>query len=214
MRVLVTVGTTRFDALIDAILSPPFLHTASAVGVERLTVQHGHSPITGASVSGGPQVDCLPFIPDIDQVIAKADIVIGHCGSGTILDALRGPIFPIEATRITGKARPRLILVPNPSLMDNHQQELARQMHALGAAVISSPADLCTALRQCLQTPPVPLPPPNVQALNDAVVSLLEGRERKGAPPAPKSIGSSATRHSVGSGSGPAPGAPGWEAER
>jgi len=45
-------------------------------------------------------------------------------GSGTILDVLR-------------KGKP-LIIVPNPTLLDNHQEDMAHAMEALGHAKVST----------------------------------------------------------------------------
>lgn len=58
-------------------------------------------------------VELIDFVDDINTQIEAADVVVAHAGSGTILETLRLP-HP-----------PRLILVPNTSLMDNHQAELA-----------------------------------------------------------------------------------------
>lgn len=54
--------------------------------------------------------------------LEAADIVIAHAGSGTILETLRLP------------RPPRLILVPNTTLMDNHQAELSEAIAAGGWA--------------------------------------------------------------------------------
>lgn len=164
-----TVGTTRFDALIDKILSPEFIQAALGNGIKKVIIQHGKSPTT-INDCALLQVECFEFLPDIDRWIADADVVIGHCGSGTILDVLRGPIFPEEGA---DRIRPKLILVPNPSLMDNHQQELAHQMQSLKAAITSKVSNLPDALYQSLQTTATPLPPPNTQAFNRIVSCLI-----------------------------------------
>lgn len=170
MKLLVTVGTTRFDALIDKVLSPEFRQAALENGIKTVTIQHGKSPVKIDDYAL-LKVECFEFLPNIDRWITDADVVIGHCGSGTILDVLRGPIFPEEEE--ADRVRPKLILVPNPSLMDNHQQELAHQMHSLRAATISKVSNLPDALSQSLQTTLTPLPPPNAQALNQIVTFLI-----------------------------------------
>ncbi|PWN27093.1 hypothetical protein BDZ90DRAFT_232652 [Jaminaea rosea] len=58
-------------------------------------------------------IELIDFLPDLCSHLSSADIVISHAGSGTILETLRLPIPP------------RLIVVPNTTLMDNHQVELA-----------------------------------------------------------------------------------------
>ena len=40
-RVFVTVGTTRFDALVEAVLAPEVLDSLEALGYGALTVQYG-----------------------------------------------------------------------------------------------------------------------------------------------------------------------------
>lgn len=59
-------------------------------------------------------IELIDFVPDLRPHLSASDIVISHAGSGTILETLRLPA-----------PTPRLIVVPNTTLMDNHQVELA-----------------------------------------------------------------------------------------
>ncbi len=54
----------------------------------------------------------------------RAVTVVRGPGSGTILDVMR-----------RGKA---LIIVPNPTLLDNHQEDMAHAMGTLGHAKVST----------------------------------------------------------------------------
>lgn len=143
--VFVTVGSTQFDALIKGVLSPPFiaqLRTACrrcAVRA-RLIVQYGQSALqmplgaSAASLHGTPCVHApggdvdlylfaytrafSTFLRDAHLVIAHAGTCVAAqarltAGAGTILETLRT------------EPPPRLLVVPNTSLMDNHQRELA-----------------------------------------------------------------------------------------
>ncbi|XP_053735588.1 UDP-N-acetylglucosamine transferase subunit ALG13 homolog isoform X2 [Synchiropus splendidus] len=101
--VFVTVGTTRFDELIEHITSP------KAVDV-------GKGSILPESRSVGQiQLEAFRFKDSIAGDIATADLVISHAGAGSCLEALGA-----------GKS---LLVVVNDTLMDNHQLELARQLH-------------------------------------------------------------------------------------
>ena len=65
------------------------------------------------------------------------DADLGHEGSGSVLDALRLAV--------------PLVVVPNPSLLDNHQEELAEEMARQGYAIhghlesVLSLSSLCCA---------------------------------------------------------------------
>ncbi|CAO1636087.1 unnamed protein product [Sympodiomycopsis kandeliae] len=58
-------------------------------------------------------VNLFNYLPTLKSHIQSSDIVISHAGSGSLLDTLRIPNPPL------------LILVPNATLLDNHQIELA-----------------------------------------------------------------------------------------
>lgn len=61
-------------------------------------------------------VEWFPIKSSISEYIRQAELVIGHAGAGTILETLR--------------SRTKLLVVTNPSLMDDHQTEIADAMVA------------------------------------------------------------------------------------
>ena len=52
-RLFVTVGTTRFDALIRMVLSEEFAAVASEVGIGTVTCQIGDSDVSGVAALDG-----------------------------------------------------------------------------------------------------------------------------------------------------------------
>jgi beta-1,4-N-acetylglucosaminyltransferase len=125
-RLLVTVGTTRFDALIEVIFGEPVVEALRASGYTQWRVQHGASPLPNPMPSS-VHVEAFPYRPDLRGDFEWADLVVGHAGAGTVLDVLRGE---------KGK---RLIVVTNDLLMDGHQSELATQLSAMGICQAASP---------------------------------------------------------------------------
>ncbi|KAF3932027.1 hypothetical protein ABW20_dc0104092 [Dactylellina cionopaga] len=125
-KVFVTVGTTSFDQLITAVLKPPVISLLQSQGYTSIRVQYGPAVelyqscytsdlentlaksemgISGFAYADGEQ---------ITEEIKTAELIISHAGSGTILESLR--------------YQKRIIVIPNGSLMDNHQAELADEM--------------------------------------------------------------------------------------
>ncbi|SPP80598.1 UDP-N-acetylglucosamine transferase subunit ALG13 homolog [Drosophila guanche] len=117
--VYVTVGTTKFDALIEAITSESVLKVLQSRECRKLILQHGNSEPKSAEESRliseqyGIQLEQYTFRPNIEDIKA-ADLIIGHAGAGTCMDILTN-----------GKVG---LIVVNDELMDNHQQELAMQL--------------------------------------------------------------------------------------
>uniref|UniRef100_A0A3Q0RQW9 UDP-N-acetylglucosamine transferase subunit ALG13 n=1 Tax=Amphilophus citrinellus TaxID=61819 RepID=A0A3Q0RQW9_AMPCI len=106
--VFATVGTTSFDELIESALK--------ARGYERLVLQVGRGSVFPAAASC-PHItlEAFRFKDSIAEDIKQADLVISHAGAGSCLEAL-------------GAGKPLLVVV-NDKLMDNHQLELAKQLH-------------------------------------------------------------------------------------
>ena len=110
--VFVTVGTTKFESLIQQIDSEPFgrwLHDQNPeMGV---VVQRG----AGVFEPKSPWIrECYSFKPSLASDMEGASLVITHAGSGSVLECL--------------KLHKRTCAVANTDLMDNHQIELAKEL--------------------------------------------------------------------------------------
>lgn len=125
-NLLVTVGTTSFDQLIDAILNEIVLKSLLKAGYMNIRLQIGSAPEyikakarLASSTLSHITIEVFDYKPSLESDIEWADLVIGHAGAGTILDVLRGPV--------SGKGkldRPALLIVSNDTLMNQHQSEL------------------------------------------------------------------------------------------
>ncbi|KAJ8078683.1 N-acetylglucosaminyldiphosphodolichol N-acetylglucosaminyltransferase catalytic subunit alg13 [Marasmius tenuissimus] len=144
MRAFVTVGSTRFDTLVACVFTPSVLSSLRDKGYKEIVIQCGNSNFELAgllnesdrfsSESCGIQIECWRYKPTLSEEFEQADLVISHAGSGTILDVLR-----------LGKP---LIVVPNSTLLDNHQQELAAALEEMNHLRISRISDLAKTIEQ------------------------------------------------------------------
>lgn len=136
--VFVTVGTTKFDALIRAVDQQAFADVLVAAGYTRLVMQIGRADYTprrllppnsrAARLHSGLAVEYFDFAPSLAEHLGTAALVISHAGSGSIFEALR--------------LRRPLVVVPNPLLMDNHQAELATKLERMGHLYAATPQNL------------------------------------------------------------------------
>lgn len=174
-NVLVTVGTTRFDDLVSVIFSREFQKAAENIRVTEIVLQYGQSNLPSKTLDH-IHLSTYPYIfKEMPEYIKAADIIISHCGSGTALDVIRGPIFQSEhPTPTTQRPPPRLILVPNPTLMDNHQNELAEELGKLGCAQVASIQNLPIILGDVTLHSFTTLEKPNNNALHSIINSLLK----------------------------------------
>ena len=135
MSVFVTVGTTKFDALVSAVDNARCRALLRRLGHESMTVQIGHGSVVPreSNVSAAtPSLRHFRHEPSLAPHIAAASLVISHGGAGTIMEVLR--------------ARKPLIVVVNDKLMGNHQTELAEALQQRGHLVVTSPDSLLKTL--------------------------------------------------------------------
>ena len=87
MQAFVTVGSTKFDGLIEAIASEDFLTRLSAGGYTRLVVQYGNSKLRRPfqnETSQGVEVITWPFKPNLSEEYLAADLIISHAGPHSV----------------------------------------------------------------------------------------------------------------------------------
>ncbi|GKT90537.1 glycosyltransferase family 28 domain-containing protein [Colletotrichum tofieldiae] len=149
---LVTVGATaRFTQLLTEVLSPTFLDFIAENRYTHLTLQCGKDYEHFSRQVLPPLLDrhqrleitAFDFVDDLTVEMTKcraqpgvreAGVVICHAGTGTILDGMRVSV--------------PLVVVPNPTLKDNHQVELAEEIQRQGYGIWGRLADLSWALEQ------------------------------------------------------------------
>jgi beta-1,4-N-acetylglucosaminyltransferase len=127
--IFVTVGTTRFDLLIQMITQPTALAWMKSNGYTDLVIQYGKGdkPVLPEK----PPIRCQAygFQSSLEADMTEADLIISHAGAGTVMEALR--------------LKKRMVLVINTLLMNNHQTELAGAMAKRGHLfVVEKPLDL------------------------------------------------------------------------
>ncbi|GAB56990.1 hypothetical protein GPUN_2876 [Glaciecola punicea ACAM 611] len=110
IKVLVSLGTTRFDGLIS------FFDVASD-NIELLF----QCPKNGMQPKHWPAID---FIDDFKSKVNDYDLVITHCGAGNVYSLLERKI--------------KLCVVPNLERSDKHQLELAEYLTQNGLAYVLS----------------------------------------------------------------------------
>ncbi|XP_054551579.1 putative bifunctional UDP-N-acetylglucosamine transferase and deubiquitinase ALG13 isoform X4 [Talpa occidentalis] len=117
--VFVTVGTTSFDDLIARISAHDSLQIIQSLGYNRLVLQIGRGNVVPESFSTESfTLDVYRYKDSLKEDIQKADLVISHAGAGSCLETLEN--------------RKPLVVVINEKLMNNHQLELAKQLHKDG----------------------------------------------------------------------------------
>ncbi|XP_062512304.1 UDP-N-acetylglucosamine transferase subunit ALG13 homolog [Corticium candelabrum] len=114
--VFVTVGTTKFDELIETVTSDSIKKVLLERDYDRLLLQIGRGSFEPVSSKDSSfVVESYQFKNSLSVDLQEAKLVISHAGAGCILETLD-----------VGKP---LVVVVNEKLMDNHQFELARRLH-------------------------------------------------------------------------------------
>uniref|UniRef100_A0A5F8GMV7 UDP-N-acetylglucosamine transferase subunit ALG13 n=1 Tax=Monodelphis domestica TaxID=13616 RepID=A0A5F8GMV7_MONDO len=117
--VFVTVGTTSFDELVACVSSRATLQILRRLGYRKLVLQIGKGRVVPDSFASTTfSLIVYRYKNSLKEDIKRADLIISHAGAGSCLEALE-------------EGKP-LVVVVNEKLMDNHQLELARQLHKEG----------------------------------------------------------------------------------
>jgi beta-1,4-N-acetylglucosaminyltransferase len=109
--------------------------------------------------SNGLRVEWFRFAPSLAKYFSEAELVISHAGSGSTFESLR--------------AGRKLVAVPNPVLMDNHQQELAEELAKQKYCICSSTTDLLRTLKDMNLETLVPFQPGDPEAISAAVDTFM-----------------------------------------
>lgn len=130
-KLFVTVGTTKFDQLIETLLKDEVLNVIYQIGFSSMQIQVGNGRFEEKK---HPNIDIKydNYIENFGEEISNCDLVISHAGAGTCLEVLK-------------KQKP-LIVVVNEKLMNNHQIELAQQLQEDGYLQFCTPTTLAEIL--------------------------------------------------------------------
>jgi beta-1,4-N-acetylglucosaminyltransferase len=111
-----------------------YLQVLRERGYTSLTMQIGHGmTVPPSGLIYGMQLEYFRFKDSIIQDMQHADLIISHAGAGSCLEAL--------------DVRKPLLVVINEDLMNNHQMELAQQLHEDGHVQYTT----CAHLEHTLQ---------------------------------------------------------------
>jgi beta-1,4-N-acetylglucosaminyltransferase len=125
--VFLTVGSTKFESLVDRLLDDDILEILNSNGFNQLIMQVGngkhknknivdlHSP-KAFETRFKQAVYVYNYKTTIVDDLRAADLVISHAGAGSIIESL--------------ELNKQVIVVVNEALMDNHQYELAEKMQS------------------------------------------------------------------------------------
>ena len=150
----VTVGTTKFEGLINRILNNDILALLNKLQFTTIILQIGngiHSDETLQAMSQdrnasveftkqGIKIEAYRYKSTLKDDLLKADLVISHAGAGSIIESLEN--------------EKKLIVVCNEDLMDNHQFELAEKMYQLGYLLYTTCSNLDEKLQILIDTNP------------------------------------------------------------
>lgn len=114
---LITVGTTKFEKLIEAIDKKEFYQNAIDDKFTKIIIQKGtgeYIPKNYKEFESKIEVQVSTILNNFENIIKESALVISHGGAGIILESL--------------KNKRKIIVCVNDTLMDNHQVELASSL--------------------------------------------------------------------------------------
>eukprot|EP01017_Pseudomicrothorax_dubius_P025073 TRINITY_DN2674_c0_g1_i2.p1 TRINITY_DN2674_c0_g1~~TRINITY_DN2674_c0_g1_i2.p1 ORF type:complete len:189 (-),score=60.49 TRINITY_DN2674_c0_g1_i2:106-612(-) len=162
---MVTVGTTRFDEMINEIDRPEVYEMFKKYGYTKIFIQYGRgNPPKNFSRVEGLNVEIYDLKTTFSKDLNESDLIISHCGGGTIMEAV--------------KAKRNMIAVVNDTLMDNHQMEMYEKMTAEHYIYgVKSPKELKTELellvRKVQEVGVKPYPEPKKDLISQIIQELF-----------------------------------------
>ncbi|KAI0855230.1 hypothetical protein F4860DRAFT_41763 [Xylaria cubensis] len=185
----VTIGATAgFRSLLREVVSPKFLSTLRSLNFTDLVVQCGPDldyfdtiRPDQTQTSSDVKIAAFPYAPDLKQHYLQASqsdgdddygkrdrgVIISHAGplescvtiGLVVAHFTAGSGSIIEALEFDSK----LVAVPNPELMDNHQLEIAEEMESQGFLIHGTLGSVAEAVEKADTTalrkwPPGPSP--------------------------------------------------------
>lgn len=125
----VTVGSTKFEPLIDKVLTRELLGTLKSHQFTDIKLQCGNGNHADQQLNfsqnslvkfskEGLKIVAYDYKSSIREDMDSADLIISHAGAGSVMESL--------------SLDKRLVVVVNEQLMDNHQLELAEKMFSEG----------------------------------------------------------------------------------
>jgi beta-1,4-N-acetylglucosaminyltransferase len=128
--ILVTVGTTQFDDLVQCMTADQALQSMANLGYHRLLIQYGKGlRPSNISTKYGMEMICYDFKSSLQEDMLQADLILSHAGAGTLMECLT--------------LHRKLVAVINSMLMHNHQMELAVALQQRGHLyMVEQPRDL------------------------------------------------------------------------
>ncbi|XP_061179264.1 UDP-N-acetylglucosamine transferase subunit ALG13 homolog [Saccostrea echinata] len=161
----ITVGTTQFEKLTNAICSSAVLTTLLNLGYRKVKVQIGHGKEPIVDRVPGLEVEVYRLKPSISEDINQADLVISHAGAGSCLETLA--------------ANKPLLVVINDDLMNNHQLELAYQLNKDKHLFYCTTSTLVETLSSVDFSVLKPFPPGQPQKFGEFLDNLFGFSEQK-----------------------------------
>lgn len=167
---VVTVGSTRFDALIEALGRDleRFQEMISLFQLDEIVIQYGKCEQSIVNrLARLPNVRLVDYLPPAEMayLLSQATIVIAHGGAGTAFEVLRANKQNLE----------RFLMIENPTLMDSHQGELIDGLVALGCPVIRGRLDdIFGSIANQIPTGHFQLPEPNTEILAQILTDAIK----------------------------------------
>lgn len=166
----VTVGSTKFEPLINKVLTPELLSTLKSHQFTDIKLQCGDGNHADKQLNfsqnsvvkfskEGLKIVAYDYKPTIREDMESADLIVSHAGAGSVMESL--------------SLNKRLVVVINDQLMDNHQLELAEKMFNEGFLLYTDCEGLQETLEEMDETEQKKYVPGNPKLFGDYISKMF-----------------------------------------